>query len=332
MTLKDSTVAGNQAGSGGGGIYNAGYGGTASLTITGCAITDNRCAYGGFSGGGLGNGISGGSAIMILVNSTISDNSADSVGGIFSGYDYAVPIPGPGNASLQILNCTLSDNSSESIYLATGAGTGTVEIGSTIISTTSPGSTISSGSSTVISLGYNLSSDDGGAVLTNGTDRINTDPLLGPLQDNGGLTFTCALLPGSPAIDQGKNFSGGSNDQRGPSFVRTSDDLAVPNAPGGDGTDIGAFEVQSTVMNPGQAVQQLLALVNSQANRPQPLRATLNAALGSINRDNPNAAINQLTAFQNQVRAQVMPSDPTLAAELLQVAQDGINSLNAAQH
>ena len=31
----------------------------------------------------------------------------------------------------------------------------------------------------------------------------NRDPLLGPVQDNGGPTFTHALLPGSPAIDAG---------------------------------------------------------------------------------------------------------------------------------
>src|SRR5262249_56652072 len=60
----------------------------------------------------------------------------------------------------------------------------------------------------VVSLGYNLSSDDGGGVLTNATDQINTDPLLGPLQDNGGPTFTHAFLSCSPAIDAGTNFGG----------------------------------------------------------------------------------------------------------------------------
>ena len=56
---------------------------------------------------------------------------------------------------------------------------------------------------TVTSDGYNLSSDDGGGYLTGPGDQINTDPLLSPLQDNGGPTFTHALLPGSPAIDAG---------------------------------------------------------------------------------------------------------------------------------
>jgi hypothetical protein len=33
-------------------------------------------------------------------------------------------------------------------------------------------------------------------------DLPNTDPLLGPLQNNGGSTCTHALLLGSPAIDR----------------------------------------------------------------------------------------------------------------------------------
>ena len=62
------------------------------------------------------------------------------------------------------------------------------------------------------------------------TDLINTDPLLGPLADNGGPTFTQALLPGSPAIDAGVAVAGVTTDQRG-----------VPR-PQGTAPDIGAFE------------------------------------------------------------------------------------------
>ena len=70
---------------------------------------------------------------------------------------------------------------------------------------------------------------------------LTADPLLGPLQDNGGLTDTMALMPGSPAIDAGSSF-GLSTDQRGD--VRPVDFALVPDALGGDGSDIGAFEVQ----------------------------------------------------------------------------------------
>ena len=61
------------------------------------------------------------------------------------------------------------------------------------------------------------------AATSNGPgDQINTDPLLGPLQDNGGPTVTHALLPGSPAIDAGDpNFTPPPfYDQRGCPFLR----------------------------------------------------------------------------------------------------------------
>jgi hypothetical protein len=51
-------------------------------------------------------------------------------------------------------------------------------------------------------------------------------------------------LTGSPAIDKGKNFSGSTTDQRGTGFARTVD-LGFPKPTGGDGTDIGSFEVQA---------------------------------------------------------------------------------------
>ena len=74
----------------------------------------------------------------------------------------------------------------------------------------------------------------------NDSDLINAATRLGPLQDNGGSVLTHALLAGSPAIDAGTN-SGVAFDARGQ--PRTIDNPAVTNALGGDGTDIGGFEV-----------------------------------------------------------------------------------------
>ena len=75
----------------------------------------------------------------------------------------------------------------------------------------------------MISRGYNLSSDDGGGVFERSGDQINTNPLLSPLQDNGGATLTHELLPGSPAIDTGDpNFTPPPvYDQRGPDFLES---------------------------------------------------------------------------------------------------------------
>jgi hypothetical protein len=79
--------------------------------------------------------------------------------------------------------------------------------------------------------GYNLDGDDS-CGFTRATDITNTDPLLGPLANNGGPTQTMALLPGSPAIDKGGTAANGclATDQRG------------VTRPQGPACDIGAFE------------------------------------------------------------------------------------------
>jgi hypothetical protein len=80
------------------------------------------------------------------------------------------------------------------------------------------------------SSGYNVDGD-GSCVLTDPTDLPNTDALLGSLQDNGGPTWTHALLPGSPAIDAIPQADCTvTSDQRG---------VPRPQSP----CDIGAYEV-----------------------------------------------------------------------------------------
>jgi hypothetical protein len=97
---------------------------------------------------------------------------------------------------------------------------------------------------TFTSLGYNLIGN--GTITPKPGDQIGTasspiDPMLGVLQDNGGPTFTHALLPGSPAIDKG-GASGLTTDQRG--RARPADFPSIPPAENGDNSDIGAVEVQ----------------------------------------------------------------------------------------
>jgi hypothetical protein len=129
-----------------------------------------------------------------------------------------------------ITHSTLSNN-----YAALSGGgiEGGATLGNTILNANAP-ENIYGGAS---SHGYNLSSDDGGGNLTGPGDQINTNPLLEPLQDNGGLTFTHELLSGSPAIDAGDpNFTPPPYyDQRGPNFWRVRNGRI----------DIGSFEVQA---------------------------------------------------------------------------------------
>jgi hypothetical protein len=74
---------------------------------------------------------------------------------------------------------------------------------------------------------------------------LTVDPMLGPLQNNGGPVQTMALLPGSLAIDAGSNAAQTpaflAQDQRG--SLRPVDFAGLANGTG-NGTDIGAFEAQ----------------------------------------------------------------------------------------
>jgi hypothetical protein len=94
---------------------------------------------------------------------------------------------------------------------------------------------------------------DGSTGFANGinADHVGSiaspfDPLFGEFRMNGGLTPTLSLLWGSPAIDQGNSF-GVHTDQRG--HARPYDYSLLPNAPGGDGSDIGAYESDSLMSN-----------------------------------------------------------------------------------
>ncbi|MBI3849394.1 MAG: immunoglobulin domain-containing protein [Verrucomicrobia bacterium] len=95
-----------------------------------------------------------------------------------------------------------------------------------------------------------------------------------------------------------------------------------------DGMSTNAQTFTVEVITSARAVERLMTSVNSHAPKPQPLIASLLAAIESLNRDNATAAINQLQAFQNKVGAQVAPSDPTLAQKLNQAAQEVIGILS----
>jgi hypothetical protein len=217
LTIVNSTVSGNSAGGisgAGGGIENVG-----TLTILNSTFIGNTA----IKGAGIDNGAD--ATTVTITNSTLSGNAASTYGGAcFNG------------GTMHIANSTLSDNSA---FIGGGILVfGPLQIGNTILNRGNSGANIDSfGEVTVTSLGYNLSSDDGSGHLTGPGDQINTDPLLGPLQNNGGPTFTHSLLPGSPAIDMGDpNFTPPPFfDQRGPGFSRVVNGRI----------DIGSFEVQT---------------------------------------------------------------------------------------
>jgi hypothetical protein len=254
VTVINSTISGNSAtggcgtGGGGGGIFSAaGKVGSATITVINSTISGNSADC----GGGILTGAGPGGGMSTITNSTISGNSATTSGGGIFSYgnftmtnssvsDNSATTTGGGiinYGNLTMTNSTISGNTAANpggaIY---NDFKGVAQIGDTVLNAGASGGTIFVNAGTVTSLGYNLASDNGGGVLTGPGDQINTDPRLGPLQDNGGPTFTHALLPGSPAINAGDpNFTPPPfYDQRGPGFVRVFNGRI----------DIGSFEAQ----------------------------------------------------------------------------------------
>jgi hypothetical protein len=169
-----------------------------------------------------------------ITNSTITGNRA-TLGSAFAG-DYSPPI----------VNSTIAFNTSALggavAILDTWPLKKTMNLDSTIIDNNAidgPGGhaadiTASSGITLTVIGANNLV----GLVDPNVTlpaDTLRSDPLLLPLADNGGPTWTMALAPGSPALDSGANPLDLATDQRGEGYVRVS----------GAAADIGAYEVQA---------------------------------------------------------------------------------------
>src|SRR6516164_7534743 len=232
LTMNNSTVSGNSA-IAGGGIYN-----TSPLTMNDSTVSGNSSNSGIFNVGTLtmnnstvsGNSVLGifNEEILTVTNSTISGNFGRSGGGI---YEYIVDFLG----RLTINNSTISGNSAlegGGIY-EYPSGRGTAVVRNTIIA----GNMALNEPDlygNLSSQGHNLIGNTDGGSGFDDTDLLNVDPMLGPLQDNGGPTQTMALQCGSPAIDAGDNTDALDWDQRGPGFPRIVNGII----------DIGAYEVQ----------------------------------------------------------------------------------------
>jgi hypothetical protein len=221
LTVTNSTVSGNTARGmpgKGGGIFNGG-----TLTVTNSTVTGNSVS--GAFGAGVGGGIENQGTAEVN-NSTVTGNTSSGGGG------------GIGNlqGSVTINNSTISGNSARS---GDGGGIdGTATLQNSIVAS-NPGGNCHGG---VTSNGYNLSSDYT-CNFHNTGDLNNTDPKLGPLQNNGGPTKTEALLDGSPAIDAG-NPSGCTY---GSGHLLTTDQRGMPRPDHEDtgGCDMGAYERQT---------------------------------------------------------------------------------------
>ncbi len=216
LTVSGSTITGNTGGAGGsqsdyfarcssclggdgGGIANTG-----TLTITKSTVVGNTAGAGGITpswatssiarrdriapatytfdmaeAGGAGGGIATVGGTVTISSSTITGNRS----GTSAVGPYGPPPALDSGGGI--------DNSG-----------GTLTIGASILAA----NTATAGpdcAGTTTSRGYNLIQDAAGCALTGDSadDLVGLDPLLGPLQDNGGLTQTEAPWGGSPVID-----------------------------------------------------------------------------------------------------------------------------------
>jgi hypothetical protein len=220
LTINNSTISGNAASQNGGGIYNDGRQAPteAMVTLNHCTMSGNSARIGGAV---VNDGSLQGDAALEIFHSTLSGNLGIVGGGI---YNTRIALPSePARAG-------------GGIHPNIGPTRATTRIKNTILRTGISGRNIYNDSGPFTSLGYNLSNDEASNLFTATGDQINTDPMVGPLQDNGGPTFTHGVAHGSPAIDAGDpGFVPPPDfDQRGPGFARVF----------GGRIDIGSFEAQ----------------------------------------------------------------------------------------
>jgi hypothetical protein len=281
LNITNSTVSGNKVVGGptaSGGTGGDGDGGGIGITtqsnstveaaITDCTISDNIAIGGDGKGKGQGGGVylAGDNSAPLqfnFINSTIAGNKTVAGSGANSNaFSNGGGIYFAGGGA-GLFNDTVADNST-----LLNLSPGTISGNGGGIENASTGSSSTIGlTNTLVALNNATANPDYDGLVTvsdhnligiadpnsgfnkpNSGDRVGSvtnplNPLLGPLQNNGGPTQTLALLSGSPAINAGDATAlifTGANDQRGPGFARVV-----------NGTiDIGAFENQTITSPP----------------------------------------------------------------------------------
>lgn len=241
MLIESSTISGNRCGVGGDGPSRNGDGGSggglftlASCVIRNSTISGNESGYGNYNittGGGIRS-----RGALTLENVTITENRAgDSAqyGGWGGGlYHYSIDPEDSLTISNSIIagnffgvgeNSPFRDGKGPDVYLQVNSGPHpTTLLGVNLIGDNSDVDTI-----------FPTGFPNGNGDMV-GESAAAVDPLLGPLEDNGGATFTHLPMEDSPVIDPigGDTATELAADQRGLSRL------------GKSAVDIGAVEIQ----------------------------------------------------------------------------------------
>ncbi len=246
ILFENCSFTNNIAGREGGAVWNQSG---SVLNVTSCILDSNSAMGEGTDDGGGAAFNNGG--ITVISASTLSNNTAAAAGGAVHDITSSQTI---------IQNSTLSGNSAMTfggaVYNAgemiqvdastiafnmadRGAGLAAmnpISIRSTIVANNVAITDGTDIMGMVSSDGFNIIGDDDLGLLDGvsmNTDLLNMDPMLDVLADNGGATWTHALLPTSPAYNAGDPMDM-SLDQIGQSVFM-------------DVRDIGAFEAQTVL-------------------------------------------------------------------------------------
>jgi len=317
-TVTNCTFSGNTAFGGSGGTYSgpSGYGGGnngagpgVSAGLGGGGWSNEVNGYGGGGGGGGGGSTESAFSPSFGQGGCWGNNGG---GGGGAGLGAGVFIQ---NGALTLVNCTLTVNTCQGgaggggcpgiAGNSAGGGifnlAGTVRLLNTIVAANTafywPGTanTYADLYGAFISSGFNLIGNNLSTTGLSSNDFQNVAASLGPLQDNGGPTPTCALLSGSLAIGAGTSIGAPLTDQRG---------LARPP---GD-CDIGAFQM-FTVITPIIQWTNPADIVYGTPLGSSQLNATVGPA-GTLTYSPPAGTV--LSVGSNQLLQVVFtPTDPT---------------------
>ena len=261
VRINDSTIKDNNGGYGGG-LFNSFM---SHATITGSTLSGNSALIGGAITTQFGSGL------VSLTNSTLSGNRAVTGGG-------GIRVSPADTVNLN--NVTLTNNRTTSPTATGGGGidntSGTVNLSNSLIAGNLDAAAISPDCGGVVnSNGYNLLGNDTGCTISaaagdqlgSGASPIN--PRLGPLADNGGLTYTHALLANSPALNTGNPLPPGSGgnacealDQRGINRILNANcDIGAVEA---RLADLGVSQIDSAdPVLPGGTVIYTVTVINN---------------------------------------------------------------------
>lgn len=209
---KYSAISGNRAVDGDGGGMSAREG----ATLIGSTVEENVSRRGG--------GVQADGAQITVLNSTISGNAASYAwGGLSAG------------STTLVANSTIASNSQDTSNYAgalgfwTGSPNYTLTLESSIVANNSASAAHVPADLFFYPGSGSLAGADNVVIASNVTDptviTVTADPLLGPLQLNGGRTRTHMLSPASPALAKGNVtalWSSITADQRGVGYPRTS--------------------------------------------------------------------------------------------------------------